>query len=92
MRAVLGAFGREWVAAAGTLGGEPGAALGAVLVVGGGLGLAGGAFLDELTEGVEAMAEALFEQAGLHLVAAAFFGRAIGFHGSISPLLTPSLL
>jgi hypothetical protein len=74
--AIAGAFGRERVAAAGALGGEPGAALGAVLVVGRGFGLAGLALLDELSEGVEAVAKALFE--GL-------FGCFIGHYWSPTP-------
>ena len=49
------------MAAAGALGGESGAALGAVLPVGGGLGLAGAALLDEAVQGVEVGAEALLE-------------------------------
>ena len=49
------------MAAAGALGGEAGAALGAVLPVGGGLGLAGLALLDEAVQGVEVGAEALLE-------------------------------
>ena len=49
------------MAAAGALGGEAGAALGAVLPVSGGLGLAGLALLDEAVQGVEVLAEALLE-------------------------------
>jgi len=59
--AVAGAGGREGMAAAGALGGESGAALGAVLPVGGGLGLAGAALLDEAVERFEVLAEALLE-------------------------------
>jgi len=49
------------MAAAGALGREAGATLGAVLPVGGGLGLAGLALLDEAVQGVEVLAEALLE-------------------------------
>ena len=61
MGAVAGAGRGQRLAAAGALGGEAGAALGAELPVGGGLGLAVLALLEELVEGVEALEEALLE-------------------------------
>ena len=50
------------MAAAGALGGESGAALGAVLPVGGGLGQAGLALLDEAVQRLQVLAEALLER------------------------------
>jgi len=49
------------MATAGALGGEAGAAVGAVLPVSGGLRLAGPTLLDEAVQGVEVLAEALLE-------------------------------
>ena len=62
------------MAAAGALGGEAGAALGAVLPVGGGLGLAGLALLDEAVQGVEVLAEALLEGLFRRLLGLAWLG------------------
>ena len=72
--AVAGAGGREGMAAAGALGREAGAALGAVLPVGGGLGLAGPALLDEAVQGVEVGAEALLEGLLRRLLGLAWLG------------------
>jgi hypothetical protein len=56
-----GSRGRSGDSSGRRRGGEAGAALGAVLPVGGGLGLAGLALLDEAVQGVEVGAEALLE-------------------------------